>query len=73
MRLLRYPKTYATVVARDDRRFTLDVVTDGGATATVNLRQRGGVGPSASFVPGVRVKLYRRPGDRQWRFRKIGS
>lgn len=68
-----YPKTYATITRADDASGLLAVRTDSGATLTIAVRQRnGGRTSTASLVPGVRVKLYRRPCDRSLHFRRVG-
>ena len=72
MKQTRYPKRYATIAAVwEDGRFV--AITDDGGTVLTSIRHRLGRGSSRSLVPGVRIKLFRRPQDWAWHFRKVGS
>jgi len=69
----KYPKTYGTIVQRDE--WSILVRPDGQAKPFVwlNLAWRCGRGSTGSFVAGVRVKVYARPQDSHAKFRKVGS
>ncbi len=74
MKRLLYPKIYATIIARDNENFTIRVVLDGsGEEKILQLENRNGRGHYHEFVPGLRVKIYTRPGDSRLFFRKVGS
>jgi hypothetical protein len=69
--LAPYPKVSAIVVSRQGGDFTAE--TETGETVRVSVANRSGRGHHEDIQPGLRIKLYRRPGEDYWRFRFIGS
>lgn len=67
-----YPKTYGTVVGLVDKR-TMRVRTDDGEEVWVRKRARLGECASAEMGVGLRIKLFIRPCDRDWHWRKVGE
>lgn len=69
---MKYPKTYATVINKDD--FIIIVKTDKDKTIKLELRWRNGKGSTTNdFKPGCRIKIYQRPELWHLNFRKVGS
>lgn len=66
-----YPKAYGTITRR--RGGIVDVQLEDGTSTTLGVMQRlGGDTPTGALQPGVRVKLFQRPGDRSQHFRRVG-
>jgi hypothetical protein len=66
-----YPKVLATVARRDRVWFTARA--DDGTELRVQIAYRSGKGHHDEVQPGVRVKLYQRPGEAFWRYRFLGG
>lgn len=66
-----YPKVYGTITRR--RGLVVDVLLDDGASTSLGVLQRlGGDTPTGGLKPGVRVKVFQRPGDGSPHFRRVG-
>jgi hypothetical protein len=67
-----YQKTYATIVAVSPAGKLTVRCDDGKLVETHYGRRNGGRTPMAMLQPGLRIKLYRRPGNPEPYFRRVG-
>lgn len=66
-----HEKVYGTITRR--RPCFIDVTLEDGTSMTLGVMQRlGGDTPTSSLQPGMRVKVFKRPGDRSPHFRRVG-
>ncbi|MCP4264057.1 MAG: hypothetical protein GY777_00520 [Candidatus Brocadiaceae bacterium] len=66
-----YEKTYVTVVSRNGDEFIAE--TEDGEHFKVLVNNRSGKGSRENLQIGVKIKLYKRPGEEFFRYRFVGG
>lgn len=71
MKEIRYPKNYAIVISREGEYFIAE--TGDGERIRLSVGNRTGYGHHDDIQPGLRIKLYKRPEEKYYKFRFVGS